>query len=440
MLSTIEDIRKLLTSAEKETIGLELKLFDKILELNDKNKKDIACEIVAFANRNGGKIIFGIEDDGTLEQKKEIELDKLKAKIHNICFDSISPVIETNTQYIDDSQTQVLIVHVPKRKGIPHAFIDKRSGPEISNRIYYIRTSHGKKLVSDGQLQWLFQHTDEPKYNNQFRIGFEFDRGMNLISEVIPFGNYEFSYFRELLSGEDKEYILKNSKFPEFVKGLLPFLLLKSLSAYFKDSWHIGIRRGFDRMSSGPILTSENILSSSYYLHEIPVEGDSLVQQLSWDFKQILKELIPFKFHLPLGTSIEVRYDRHPVSSIINFINPAFKIELYIGMLSGGAGLHQRGILNDLLFKRYSLEVQQNSLGEFLHYDAACYLSGTFNYPEYDMSEFEKYLGFYNSIKTILEYEWDFETKRKEYPSKEIIILDDKINEILGILKIEFDK
>ncbi|HMU59598.1 MAG TPA: ATP-binding protein [Chitinophagaceae bacterium] len=440
MLSTIEDIRKLLNTVEKETTVLELKSFDKILQLNDKNKKDIACEIIAFANRAGGKIIFGVKDDGIFEQAKEVELDEIKAKIHNICFDSVSPVIETNTQYIADSQNHVLIVHVPKRKGIPHAFIDKRSGPEISSRVYYIRTSHGKKLVSDGQLQWLFQHTDEPKYNSEFRIGFELDRGMNLISEVVPLGNYEFSYFRELLSGEDREYILKNSKFPEFIKGLLPFLVLKSLSSYFKDSWHIEIRRGFNRMSSGPILTDANILSSSYYIHEIPVKGDSIVQQLAWDFKRILKEIVPFKFHLPSDTSIEVRYDKHPASSVINFENPAFKIKLYIGMLSGGAGLHQRGILNDLLFKRYSLEVQQNSLGDFLHYDAACYLSGTFNYPEYDMSEFEKYLGFYNSIKSILEYEWDFEMKRGEFPPKEIIVLDDKLNEILEILKVHIDK
>lgn len=431
----ITDIKKIALNKEKENIDIELKSFDKLIRLDDKNRKDLACEIIAFANRNGGKIIFGIKDDGAFDNEDNIDVDQLKGKIHNICFDNISPVIETSTDFISEPEGTVLVVYVPRRKGMPHAFIEKRSGPELSSRIYYIRTSHGKKLVSDGQLLWLFQHTDEPKYNYDFRVGFEFDRHLQLFGGMVPWGNYEFTFFRELLNPGDKIAILKESKFTTLMNGLMPYLLLKSVAAFFKDSWHIGIRKGFDRMSSGAMITPTPMSSNLVAVHEIPVHGKPFVHELSWDFQGILKDLIPGKIHLPPNTSIEIYYPPEKTSSTIIIKSEAFKIELITGMLSGGAGLHQKGLLHNLLFERYSLEVQQNSLAEYLHYDAAGQLSAIFNYPEYDMDEFETYLGYYNSLKEALDYFWNYDAKRKEHPSKEIIVIDDKLNEILELLR-----
>jgi hypothetical protein len=234
---------------------------------------------------------------------------------------------------------------------------------------------------------------------------------------------------------DDKIAILKESKFTTLMNGLMPYLLLKSVAPFFKDSWHIGIRKGFDRMSSGAMITPTPMPSSSIYIHEIPVHGKSFVHELSWDFQGILKDLIPGKIHLPPDTSIEIYYPAEKTSSTIVIKSEAFKIELITGMLSGGAGLHQKGLLHSLLFERYSLEVQQNSLAEYLHYDAAGQLSAIFNYPEYDMDEFETYLGYYNSIKEALDYLWNYDAKRKEHPSKEIIVIDDKLNEVLELLR-----
>jgi hypothetical protein len=436
MKMTAGILNQLAQLKEKENASIELKSFDKITNLDDKNRKDIACEMVAFANRNGGKIIFGMKDDGSFETGININVDELKGKIHSICFDNISPVIEAPTEFIEENDNKTLIVHVPKRKSIPHAFIENRSNHEIDKRIYYIRTSHGKRLVTDGQLQWLFQNTGEPNYTFSFRIGFEFNKQMEMVGDIVPWGNYEFTYFKSLLNEQDLNMILKESKnFTRFVNGLLPYMILKSLNGYFKDSWHIGIAKGFDRLSSGPMITDIPAESISIFIHEVPVVGESFVHKLSWNFNQLIKELLPQKFHLSPDTSIEIIYPETNESSSIVFKNPSFKIELLTGMLSGGAGLHQKGVLHDLLFQRYAAEEQQNSLFHFLHYDAACYLNADFNYPEYDMDEFDMYLGYYNSLKELLIYNWDFDIKRKEYAPKEILVIDDKLNEVLEILK-----
>lgn len=144
---------------------------------------------------------------------------------------------------------------------------------------------------------------------------------------------------------------------------------------------------------------------------------------------------MPHQIHLPPNTEIEIIYSKENTSSKVVLHNPAFKIELITGMLSGGAGLHQKGLLHDVLFGRYSLQDQQRSLSQFLHYDAAGHLIADFNYPEYDMDAFDMYLHYYNSLKELLEYNWDFDAKRKEYATKEILIIDDKLNELLEILK-----
>lgn len=77
----ISDIKKIASNREKENIDIELKSFDKLIRLDDKNRKDLACEIIAFANRNGGKIIFGIKDDGAFDNGGNIDVDQLKGKI-----------------------------------------------------------------------------------------------------------------------------------------------------------------------------------------------------------------------------------------------------------------------------------------------------------------------------------------------------------------------
>lgn len=438
MSLTINDVEKIIRLSEKERIDVELKSFRKIIPFSDASKKDIAAEITAFANRNGGKIIFGVNDDGIFDDTKatNINIDTIKSNLHNLCFDNISPVVECNTQVIEDTKGILLVVYVPKRRGIPHAFIEKRSGHEIKARTYYIRTSHGKKLVSDGQLQWLFLNQGEPSYSFDFRIAFEFNKTFEMIGDTVPWGNYEIGRFRELLSPVDRTDIINDSnKFNMFMNGAMPYLILQSLSGYFRDSWHIGITEGFDRLAAGPLITHVPVSSHSVYVHEIPVNGTSFLHGLSWDFSQILKELFVNKINMPPDTSIQINYQKEGPTSSIVLSNPNFKIEILTGMLSGGAGLHPKSALHDLLFHRYSMEEQQQSLFNFIHYDAAGHLIAQINYPEYDMNEFEAYYAYYINLMKLLDYNWNFESKQKAQPAKEIVLIDDKLNEILELLK-----
>ncbi|NAX26898.1 hypothetical protein CAG64_15745, partial [Vibrio sp. V38_P2S17PM301] len=94
------DYFELLSKNEVENKSLELKRIDKIKAPN--GMEEILKLIVGMANRSGGYILIGINDDGTPEgnnifdyfsQGDKSGIDKIKEKIINLCLEKISPII-----------------------------------------------------------------------------------------------------------------------------------------------------------------------------------------------------------------------------------------------------------------------------------------------------------------------------------------------------------
>ena len=120
-MTTYEEIKILLEKSEFESLLYELKS-SKILEQNDWKGK-IAKEIVALANQNGGKLIIGLQDDGTFDGKADYDVDKLKGDIDNIIHDKISPIINYNFEFLECEGGDLSVISVEKKKDIPHAYI-----------------------------------------------------------------------------------------------------------------------------------------------------------------------------------------------------------------------------------------------------------------------------------------------------------------------------
>lgn len=432
MTHTAADILRISQSKEKENSNAELKSFGKIIPLKDADRKDLACEIVAFANRRGGKIIFGVKDNGEPDEKMEIDVDTLKQTLQQICRDNISPVIECSIQVIDETGGFFVVMYIPKKKITPHAYIQKRSGANIIDRVYYIRTSHGKEPVSDGQLEYLFRNEGDPVYNHSFRIAFELDTGLDLTDGIAPMGNYVLAKFKHLLAAEDRKLLESdNVKFTLWLNELMPYMILSTLHEFFQKSWQLNLSDGFGRTQYGFVPVDNPEESETILISEIPREGMSLLDTLSWDFPGIIKDLFVTPIQVPAGTKIKIVYTNKGNSSSIQFTNDNFSMEIIVGMLSGGAGLPQKSIRNEVWSQRYPRDHQLYSMTHFRYLDAACYLNATFNFPEYDMQGFADYQNYYNSIRFILDRHWNFDLARNKYPAKEILAIDDKLNDVL---------
>ena len=182
-MTTCKEIQELLEKSEIENIQYELKSSEILKEDDWKDK--IAKELVAFANRTGGKVIIGLQNDGTYNGKAEYDVDKLKGDINNIIRDKISPKINYNFEFLECVQGDLSIISVEKKIDIPYAYIVKREGHEIKNRIYYIRTPHGKSLVSNQELSNLFNRTLNYEVISLDTEKFEMKPNLKLISEYL---------------------------------------------------------------------------------------------------------------------------------------------------------------------------------------------------------------------------------------------------------------
>ncbi len=115
------------------------------------HQESFSQEIVAFANTEGGTIIFGIEDNSDkiigLSKSQSDEIDK---KVANITNDLIKPYLQiiTNTALIDEKL--LLIIMVPKGSNKPYN----------ARGAIFVRQGTTKRLLSDkDEILRLYQNS-----------------------------------------------------------------------------------------------------------------------------------------------------------------------------------------------------------------------------------------------------------------------------------------
>ena len=116
---------------------------------------DLSASIVAFANTDGGQIIFGVDNN------KQIigidDTDQLMRFVDNIAFNNCEPPITVVQETVNIKSDQVIvIVNVPKG--------DQR--PYRTNRgVYFVRTTSGRRQASREELLRLFQSVESLFYD-----------------------------------------------------------------------------------------------------------------------------------------------------------------------------------------------------------------------------------------------------------------------------------
>jgi len=99
------------------------------------SEEKIAKELIAFANTKGGKILFGVDDDGTVvgveSEKGEIELVDLAARF--FC----EPPVKYNTEIVHIYRKDVVIISIEESKTKPHKLLENFKDGDIEK--IYIR-------------------------------------------------------------------------------------------------------------------------------------------------------------------------------------------------------------------------------------------------------------------------------------------------------------
>jgi len=432
-MTTCSELDKILDRMELETVRIELKRKSVL-----KKTVDLVSSITAFANRYGGMIIIGIKNNGDFEGFDIIDVDGAKGVIDNICHDRCSPPVDYSTEFLRCGKGDVLIIHVEQRKGIPHACIEKNSG-EIKNRVYYVRTSHGKRLVTDSQLESLFKYQKEIESVHSFMyhqtydrksLGFPFWKDFpNQIMWEPSFINSAFQNF----SVEDVEMIKSNE--PDNIANLfieiLPLAVLSELALPFSNHWDIYIEkfknsRTFYGRGESPkkLVLLKDIVQET----QLP-----FLSQTSVNVQTILLNGFQ-KIHVPEDATIDIQINEHQsgisrLSSSVLKIKKEdlFTIEFKFNYNRWSVSLGGSHPLFAVLSTQEKLDFQEKYATIGIRVENRSEM----NFFDYDIKNVESIQNWMNNIREIIDEKLNWERYLAGLPSPLLYRIDYNLRKLM---------
>lgn len=116
--------------------------------------RELAKDLVCFANTDGGVLLFGIEDDGTVLGVEEPE--RLAMQIDEAAFEHCEPPVTVLTEFVQVREALVVAARVPRGDARPYR---TKSGQ------FYVRTAARCRQASREELLRLFQATESLYYD-----------------------------------------------------------------------------------------------------------------------------------------------------------------------------------------------------------------------------------------------------------------------------------
>ena len=107
------------------------------------DRDDLADELAAFANGNGGLMLCGVTDDGHVQGMTREQLDAVEQLVVNICSDAIKPAIEVDTLRLELDDKAFLAVDVAAGYALHNSPGGSYRRPGSSKR----------RMMSDDQLR-----------------------------------------------------------------------------------------------------------------------------------------------------------------------------------------------------------------------------------------------------------------------------------------------
>ncbi len=118
----------------------------------------IAKEIIAFANSGGGKLLLGVDDDGSILGVRDAEEEEfsLRQALGYHC----DPEVHVEVEYVPISRKRdVVIIHVPESPQKPHFLIDEE---RHKRRIAYVRV-RDKSIEASREAVRMMRYEHDPR-------------------------------------------------------------------------------------------------------------------------------------------------------------------------------------------------------------------------------------------------------------------------------------
>lgn len=350
-------------SANQELVGLiegdenkskDYKSATVLREPDGAHRYEIAKQLVAFANRNGGKLIFGVDDSGQLEGK-ELDEEMSLGTISRVARMQCQPPIEFSYTYYSEDRGQTtngdaFVVEIEPRRSIPHAIAENSEG-EIRKREYRIRAGDESRLLTNEELDWLFQN-QLSELGHNYRTYFwvildedgdsiapqppDIDRPQSIRSTTtLPTGASYLTYFIDKLTDEElDEMVIDEMRMglTPFIADVTPFSVLMSLARVFRPTWNVEwVQSPSSHQTREYQLVDREISMSTITRDDVVVHNNGLtLSHLGFDPLDRLGDWIDdsdYLLSLPEGSEVIINLDEEPSEfPVISYATPSLVI------------------------------------------------------------------------------------------------------------------
>jgi hypothetical protein len=235
----------------------DFKSADLLIPPDGPQRRKIARHLVGLANRGGGQLVFGVDDDSRMPEGKMIEREKAEGTLSEVARDKCSPSVGFESRgfyssYSGDlSEGSVLVVEVESVNKIPSAVVDNSKG-EVDKREYRLRTGDETRMVSDEELNQMFLGQLDPEFDEKIRTwyfytednptpGYHPDPGQCTRPMNASWSQTSIAQYLARMSDEDEERWVPDSArgLSNVVREIVPLAVVNQLSDVFRVSWEI---------------------------------------------------------------------------------------------------------------------------------------------------------------------------------------------------------
>jgi hypothetical protein len=199
---SFEDINSLILNEVEESINLEFK-DGRALDKSDKKKVEISKDISAFANSDGGIIIYGITEENhkangfSFVNGNEYTKEWLEQIINSLIQRRIPDILIFPIRRKGNLHETIYLIKIPASVEAPHLNKDKRfykryNFESVQMEEYEIRRLYGRKIKSKLSLQsWSFAAIES---NSDDTFKFKIEVGIINDGDITE-SNYKVNFY-----------------------------------------------------------------------------------------------------------------------------------------------------------------------------------------------------------------------------------------------------
>jgi len=138
----------------------------------------IAKEFIAFANTNGGIVLFGIDDDGSVHgvESEKGEAELIKEAAEQYC----QPPVKYNIDFIPLYGKEIVVVTIEESEFKPHRIQDFKKELDINIAEVYVRVND-KSIPASKEMIKIFQ----ANYTNKKLINYSIGKTEEKVFELL---------------------------------------------------------------------------------------------------------------------------------------------------------------------------------------------------------------------------------------------------------------